>query len=80
MEAQSFWRSGKAAGPEARPLASRGRETADSIQSRLDRSVATGLPASTVEIDNSGALDVAGAQFARLLGDAPVVESLGRQR
>lgn len=54
----------------AQRLASRGRETAESIQSRLGRSVATGLPASTVEIDNSGALDVAGAQFARLLLDA----------
>jgi ribose 1,5-bisphosphokinase len=53
----------------AKRLASRGRETAESIQNRLDRSVATGLPASTVEIDNSGALDVAGAQFTRLLRD-----------
>src|SRR5690606_1406346 len=40
----------------ARRLANRGRETTESIRSRLDRSVTTGLPASTVEIDNSGAL------------------------
>ena len=53
----------------ARRLTDRGRDTPDSIQSRLDRSVAAGLPSSTVEIDNSGALDVAGAQFTRLLGD-----------
>ena len=53
----------------ARRLASRGRETAESIRRRLDRSVATGLPASTVEIDNSGALDVSGMQLTRMLGD-----------
>lgn len=53
----------------ARRLASRGRETAESIQSRLDRSTGKSLPASTVEIDNSGALEMAGAQFTRLLED-----------
>ena len=53
-----------------RRLAGRGRESADSIRSRLDRRVADKLPASTVAIDNSGALDVAGAQFVRLLTDA----------
>ena len=51
-------------------LASRGRETPESIQQRLDRSVGDGMPASTVRIDNSGALDVAGMQFVRLLADA----------
>ena len=54
----------------ARRLAGRGRETAESIQQRLDRSVGDGLPASTVQIDNSGPLEVAGAQFTRLLLDA----------
>jgi ribose 1,5-bisphosphokinase len=54
----------------AQRLAGRGRETAASIQKRLDRSVSDRLPASTVSIDNSGALDVAGTQFTRLLMDA----------
>lgn len=54
----------------ARRLAGRGRETAESIQRRLDRRVSDRLPASTVLIDNSGALDVAGLQFTRLLMDA----------
>lgn len=50
-------------------LAGRGRETAEAIAMRLDRSVGDGLPVSTVRIDNSGALDVAGMQFVRLLAD-----------
>lgn len=50
-------------------LASRGRETSDSIQRRLDRSVGDRLPTSTVQIDNSGPLEVAGEQFVRLLKD-----------
>ena len=54
----------------AKRLASRGRETAESIQRRLDRSVSDQLPASTVMIDNSGPLAVAGSQFVRLLEDA----------
>lgn len=53
-----------------RRLANRGRETAESIQGRLDRRVSDKLPVSTVKIDNSGALDVAGTQFVRLLEDA----------
>jgi ribose 1,5-bisphosphokinase len=53
-----------------RRLASRGRETAESIQGRLDRRVGDRLPSSTVKIDNSGALEVAGTQFVRLLEDA----------
>jgi ribose 1,5-bisphosphokinase len=53
-----------------RRLASRGRETAESIKGRLGRRVTDALPASTVTIDNSGALDIAGAQFLRLLEDA----------
>lgn len=51
----------------AERLASRGRETAESIRQRLDRSVGHGLPVSTVWIDNSGALDVAGMRFVGLL-------------
>jgi ribose 1,5-bisphosphokinase len=54
----------------ARRLAARGRETAESIQRRLERSVIDRLPPSTVVIDNSGVLDKAGQQFVRLLEDA----------
>lgn len=54
----------------ARRLAARGRETAESIQRRLERSVIDRLPPSTVVIDNSGALEAAGEQFVRLLEDA----------
>lgn len=53
----------------AQRLASRGRETAASIRQRLDRSGGDGLPARMVRLDNSGALEVAGAQFVRLLQD-----------
>jgi ribose 1,5-bisphosphokinase len=53
-----------------RRLANRGRETAESIKGRLDRLVGDRLPASTVKIDNSGALETAGMQFVRLLEDA----------
>lgn len=58
----------------AERLANRGRETSESIQRRLDRSVGHLLPASTVRIDNSGELEAAGEQFVRLLQDvaAPV--------
>lgn len=54
----------------ARRLATRGRETAESIQRRLKRSVVDRLPPSTVVIDNSGALEDAGQQFVQLLEDA----------
>lgn len=54
----------------AQRLANRGRETAESIQRRLDRSVDSRLPASTIRIDNSGELETAGDQFVRLLEDA----------
>lgn len=50
-------------------LAGRGRETAESIRQRIDRRVADRLPASTVRLDNSGALEVAGEQFVQLLED-----------
>lgn len=50
-------------------LAGRGREDANEIQRRMDRSVGVRLPASTVRIDNSGALEVAGEQFVGLLRD-----------
>lgn len=53
----------------AQRLAKRGRETSESIQRRLDRSVGDRLPASTIRIDNSGDLAVAGDQFVRLLQD-----------
>jgi ribose 1,5-bisphosphokinase len=53
----------------AQRLAGRGRETPDSIKKRLQRSVVDRLPPSTIVIDNSGALDTAGAQFVRLLED-----------
>ena len=58
----------------AQRLANRGRETSESIQRRLDRSVGDRMPTSTIRLDNSGALDVAGDQFVRLLQDvtAPV--------
>ena len=51
-------------------LAARGRETAESIGKRLDRTVGDTLPASTIRIDNSGALEIAGEQFTQLLSDA----------
>ena len=54
----------------AERLANRGRETPETIARRLQRSVVDRLPASTVTIDNSGDLAVAGAQFMRLLEDA----------
>ena len=53
-----------------RRLASRGRETVESIRGRLNRSVGDKLPVSTIKIDNSGSLDVAGTHFLRLLEDA----------
>ena len=53
----------------AERLAGRGRENAAEIRRRMDRSVGVRLPASTVRIDNSGALDVAGSQFVGLLKD-----------
>jgi ribose 1,5-bisphosphokinase len=60
-----------AAEPEviAKRLAGRGRETAESIEERMSRSVPTKLPTSTVSIDNSGDLTVAGEQFLMLLKD-----------
>lgn len=59
------------AAPEviARRLAARGRESAESIQNRLARSGGERLPANAVRIDNSGALEIAGQQFLRLLRD-----------
>jgi ribose 1,5-bisphosphokinase len=53
----------------AQRLASRGRETPESIRQRLDRSIGDSLPASTVRIDNSGELNVAGERFVQLLRD-----------
>ena len=51
-------------------LANRGRESAESVRTRLDRRVSERLPVSTIQIDNSGALETAGKQFVRLLEDA----------
>lgn len=53
----------------AQRLAQRGRETPESIQLRLDRSVGEGLRSGTVQIDNSGTLEVAGIQFVQLLSE-----------
>jgi ribose 1,5-bisphosphokinase len=53
----------------AERLAGRGRENADQIRRRMDRSVGARLPASTVRIDNSGALNLAGEQFISLIRD-----------
>lgn len=54
-----------------RRLTKRGRESAEAIQQRLERSVlGERLPASTLRIDNSGDLTVAGEQFVALLRDA----------
>ena len=50
-------------------LASRGRESADGIRQRLDRTVVERLPASTVRIDNSGLLETAGQNLLSLLED-----------
>ena len=54
----------------AKRLAGRGRETPESIERRMQRSVVDRLPPSTIVIDNSGALEIAGTQFVRLLEDA----------
>jgi ribose 1,5-bisphosphokinase len=54
----------------AQRLAGRGRETPESIERRLQRSVADRLPPSTIIIDNSGSLEQAGMQFVQLLEDA----------
>lgn len=53
----------------AQRLAGRGRETPASIGARMSRNVPVKLPASTVSIDNSGPLPVAGEQFLALLRD-----------
>ncbi|SFV37252.1 ribose 1,5-bisphosphokinase [Devosia crocina] len=53
----------------AERLAGRGREDAEDIQRRMDRSVGVRMPASTVRIDNSGALEQAGEQFVSLIRD-----------
>ena len=53
----------------ARRLAGRGRETGDDIARRMERGAGFRLPPSTVQIDNSGALDHAGNRFVSLLRD-----------
>lgn len=53
----------------AQRLAGRGRETAETIEARLARTIGRQLPPSTVQIDNSGRLEVAGERFMALLHD-----------
>lgn len=53
----------------AQRLSGRGRETAQSIEERMGRHVPVRLPASTVQIDNSGNLATAGERFVSLLQD-----------
>ena len=48
-------------------LANRGREDADEIRERLDRSVPVRLPSSTVRIDNSGPREIAGERLLAVL-------------
>lgn len=50
----------------ARRLEGRGRESAEEIKGRLNRS-AERLPVGAIEIDNSGAIEIAGEQFVELL-------------
>lgn len=53
----------------ARRLVGRGRETGDDIVRRMERGANFRLPPSTVQIDNSGDLDLAGNRFVTLLRD-----------
>ncbi|MBJ3784534.1 phosphonate metabolism protein/1,5-bisphosphokinase (PRPP-forming) PhnN [Devosia sediminis] len=53
----------------ARRLAGRGREGGEEIRRRMERGAGFHLPSSTVQIDNSGALDLAGNRFVALLRD-----------
>lgn len=54
----------------AERLHRRGRETPESVEARLSRTIAGDpLLASTIVIDNSGALEVAGERLVRLLQD-----------
>ncbi len=57
----------------AERLHNRGRESAESVEQRLHRSVlGDPLPASTIVLDNSGPLEIAGEQLVRLLADLTV--------
>lgn len=53
----------------ARRLKSRGRESDEDIRRRMARSTGFELPPSTVRIDNSGELKLAGGRFVALLRD-----------
>lgn len=53
----------------ARRLAGRARETPETIDARLSRNVTMRLPSSTVQIDNSGPLEIAGERLVALLRD-----------
>ncbi|WP_297108805.1 phosphonate metabolism protein/1,5-bisphosphokinase (PRPP-forming) PhnN [uncultured Devosia sp.] len=53
----------------AQRLTSRGREAEEEIRRRMNRSVDHPLPPSSIRIDNSGDLAVAGTRFTALLRD-----------
>lgn len=53
----------------AQRLAGRARESGDDIVRRMERAAGFRLPPSTVQIDNSGDLDLAGNRFVSLLRD-----------
>lgn len=65
------------AGPEviAQRLFGRGRESAEEIRSRLNRSVDL-LPGEAIEIDNSETIDIAGDKFVSLLKTLLVANEL----
>lgn len=53
----------------ARRLSGRGREGGEDIRRRMERGAGFRLPSSTVSIDNSGDLELAGNRFVTLLRD-----------
>ncbi len=61
----------------AQRLAGRGRESAADIRARLERQVDQPLMLGAVTIDNSGALEVAGARFAELVQDLLAKAEIG---
>lgn len=54
----------------AQRLSQRGRETAESIASRLIRAAAEPVPPDAIEIRNEGAIEIAGDAFIRILQQA----------
>lgn len=67
------------ASPEvlARRLAQRGRETAESIASRLARGTAEPIPPDAIEIRNEGVIDIAGDAFLHLLRQVADLNRVG---